>query len=270
MACRGPAHRGRRQKVQRAHPGQKALGRSQSVGGPSGQVPVHGKSPSTSELHSRRGPWREDQGSDCEERQRSNTPKKGCTTARNHWAVTQQSSQLRTLLLHLVYPFPLPPRLTRASASKEPLRSSQKPSEACAGTPRAQSMCGLPVVSRGKDAKKHPFGTRVILRSTASSDIPDTTTCVQTRQTYCCCQTPRHSTGRPRQSRGPREGHLHGARHRPRLRLLSLTQPTELPVIVLGTRRGHAPGSVVPPESAGERNLAGDNPSRCACCKAGC
>lgn len=52
--------------------------------------------------------------------------------------------------------------------------------------PRAQSMCGLLVVSRGKDAKKLPFGTRVIL-------LP-----VQTFPTlppecaHCCCQTPRH------------------------------------------------------------------------------
>lgn len=54
------------------------------------------------------------------------------------------------------------------------------------------------------------------------------------------------------------------------LRLPCLTQPCELPVIILGTRRGWVCNvytcSSVPPESAGQRNQAGDNPSRCAGC----
>lgn len=137
MACRGPAHRGPRQKVQEPTPDKKLWGgpsrRSQSVGGLSGLVPVHGehgKPPSTSELHSRADLEGNPTGVGVQEmakKQHSEKKKKekkdegtvpekdARTNASNHWAVTQQSSQLRTLLLLLV-----PPSLiqrTRASAS---------------------------------------------------------------------------------------------------------------------------------------------------------
>lgn len=89
----GPSPQGGAAEGTRAHPGQKALGRSQSVGGLSGQVPVQGKSPSTSELHGRRGPWRDDQGSDCEERQRSSIPKKEERTAQEKGCSSLQPTQ---------------------------------------------------------------------------------------------------------------------------------------------------------------------------------
>lgn len=111
-----------------------------------------------------------DQGSDCEEMQRSNTPKKrashqsdgpseGCTTASNHWgshAATLAASHAPTTFGISRLP-PCPPlRPSRASASKEALRSLEKP-----GLARPER--NQPVVSRGKDAKNSPFGTRVIL-----------------------------------------------------------------------------------------------------------
>lgn len=107
--------------------------------------------------------------------------------------------------------------------------------------PRAQSMCGLLVVSRGKDAK-------------TSLSAPESF--------YCQFRHSRHYhlhvlllsdpqtqavavLGKPKSQEMVI---FHGGCHRPRLRLLSLTQPTELLVTFLGTRPSHASSSIVPPE----------------------
>lgn len=213
---------------------------------------------------------REDQGSDCER-----MPKKATSEKKRREEATAQEKDARTQppgihaailaashaptaslwVYSLSFPSP-PSRLTRASASEGSIACPE----------RNQRVAHL-VVSRGKDAKKKlPFGTRVIL-------LPVQTFPTTTRPTECtlacCCQTPRHtaSSGSARQSQETViltalvTVHAHGFGSSP------LTQPTELLVITLGSRRGHARGSIVPPESAGKRIQAGDIPSRCAGCR---
>lgn len=198
----GPSPQGGTAKGTRAHPGQKALGRSQSVGGLSGIVPVHGKSPSTSELQpprrGLRGPIRGRTAKKKNKKQRNNTPNEEDETAltaltarpkrrmrenaTTGHSVTQQSSQLRTLLHILPSPSPI--------ACEQVLEKE------------AQSAIHLSVAfpsSAAARVQKLPFGTRVIV-------LPGLTT--PTQQPFyryvpcccCCCQKPQMqcSVGGPR------------------------------------------------------------------------
>lgn len=147
-------------------------------------------------------------------------------------------------------------RLTRASASKEALRSLRWQH------PRRSTINVWPwTSSAAARMQKTPFRH-------PSHSMPVQTSPTQPPTCVPLLADPQGTAVQVlgNNPRSPRDGHLDGPRHRPRLRLLPLTQPTELPVVILGSRRGHAPGSIVPPESAGERNQAGDNPSRCAGC----
>lgn len=129
--------------------------------------------------------------------------------------------------------------------------------------PRAQSMCGLLVVSRGKDAK----------------------TCLSAPESfYCQFRHSRHYhlhllllsdpqaqavavLGKPKSQEMVI---FHGGCHRPRLRLF-LTQPTELLVTFLGTGPRHAPSSTVPPEQVRRRTEPGWGQSESLCRpQAGC
>lgn len=132
-----------------------------------------------------------DQGSDCEEMQRSNTPKKrashqrdrpseGCTAARNHWgshAATLAASHAPTTFgISRLPPSPSTSPSTYESKCLE--GSAQKPGEAWPGTPRAHQRVACLSSAAVRMPKNSPL--RHPSHSTASSDIPDTTTCVQT------------------------------------------------------------------------------------------
>lgn len=124
-----------------------------------------------------------------------------------------------------------------------------------------QSIWGLPVVSRGKDAKtvlRHPS------HCTASLDKPDTQQPLHKYVLFSLLPDPQDTVMAPMAFIGNRRSQqavilspascsdsaLRAARHISRHE----------------ARMGVHICSSVPPESAGQRNQAGDNPSRCAGC----
>lgn len=172
-------------------------------------------------------------------------------------AVTQQSSQPRALLLLLVLIHPSHPQLiTRASASASASGGSTRMH--AWHCPECNQCVAVLSSAAARMQKKLPFGTRVILQPAQRSP---------TQPPVYIVLLPDPQTQQWQSSviqRVKEAGTLTGARYRPGFGFLSLTQPAELLVIILGTgRRGLSPGSLVPPKSA-RRTESGWGQSGCS------
>lgn len=172
-------------------------------------------------------------------------------------AVTPQSSQLRALLLLLVvliHPS-LPQLITRASASASASGgSTRRHAWHCPEHNQHVAVLSSAAARMQKTPFRHPS------HSTTSPDVPDITTGIHS----VVARPPDTAVAVLGNPKSQEAGILTGARYRPGFGFLSLTQPAELLVIILGTgRRGLSPGSLVPPESA-RRTESGWGQSGCS------
>lgn len=112
---------------------------------------------------------------------RKKSPRGGCTNVRTHETTGQSRSNPRSFARSYCF-WSIPPFHPQLLREQVPRGGSpEKPRLACPERNQCVAYWSSAAARMQKLAFRHPS------HSTASSDIPDTTTC-----TYCCCQTPRH------------------------------------------------------------------------------